>query len=201
MPPPAAVVCELCGGKFSKHSLPIHQKACVVKRELSTSFCPVCDCLVSNDEYSAHVGECKKLNGAAAAEIKKANRGEEGEGEQGEGQDARRRRGGRGAGGGGRGREEAAALQDPRVRPAPLGGFQERGGGAVARPEAAEGAGRGAVPSLREAQGRGCLRRLPRCLLQALQRHDPRGEQGAVEPHARGKGGEWPRPTFTHLEN
>jgi len=73
MPPPAAVVCELCGGKFSKHSLPIHQKACVVKRELSTSFCPVCDCLVSNDEYSAHVGECKKLNGAAAAEIKKAN--------------------------------------------------------------------------------------------------------------------------------
>ena len=39
MPPPSTVVCELCGGKFSKHSLIIHQKACVVKREQSTSFC------------------------------------------------------------------------------------------------------------------------------------------------------------------
>ena len=39
MPPPSTVVCELCGGKYSKHSLIIHQKQCVVKRELSTAFC------------------------------------------------------------------------------------------------------------------------------------------------------------------
>lgn len=72
MPPPLAIICEICGGKFSKHSLVIHQKACVAKREASTSFCPVCDCLVSNDEYGSHVTECKRVNGQAAADVKKA---------------------------------------------------------------------------------------------------------------------------------
>jgi hypothetical protein len=62
MPPPSTVVCELCGGKFSKHSLVIHQKQCVVKRELSTAFCPCCDQLVSNDEYSKHVTKCREVN-------------------------------------------------------------------------------------------------------------------------------------------
>jgi len=38
MPPPSIVICEICNGKFSKHSIAIHQKACVVKRELSTEF-------------------------------------------------------------------------------------------------------------------------------------------------------------------
>jgi hypothetical protein len=38
MPPPSIVICEICNGKFSKHSIAIHQKACVVKRELSTDF-------------------------------------------------------------------------------------------------------------------------------------------------------------------
>ena len=62
MPPPSTVVCELCGGKFSKHSLVIHQKQCMVKRELSTAFCPCCDQLVSNDEYSKHVTQCRVVN-------------------------------------------------------------------------------------------------------------------------------------------
>lgn len=37
MPPPSTVVCEICGGKFSKHSLIIHQRQCVEKREKSTA--------------------------------------------------------------------------------------------------------------------------------------------------------------------
>jgi len=80
MPPPIAVICEICGGKFSRHSLAIHQKACVVKREQSTDFCPVCDQLVSNDEYGKHVEECKRVNApllkekkAKAAAEQKAN--------------------------------------------------------------------------------------------------------------------------------
>lgn len=72
MPPPQAIICEICGGKFSKHSLLIHQKQCAVKREASTSFCPVCDCLVSNDEYSSHVGECKRVQGTEKADAKRA---------------------------------------------------------------------------------------------------------------------------------
>lgn len=67
---PVTIVCEICGGKFSRHSLLIHQKQCVKKRELSTSFCPVCDCIVSNDEYSSHVTECKRVNERAIREKK-----------------------------------------------------------------------------------------------------------------------------------
>ena len=37
MPPPQSIVCEICGGKFSKHSLVIHQRQCVEKREKSTA--------------------------------------------------------------------------------------------------------------------------------------------------------------------
>lgn len=62
MPPPATVLCEICHQKFSVRSLPLHQKSCVKKREESTSFCPVCDQLVSNDEYQKHYGECKIIN-------------------------------------------------------------------------------------------------------------------------------------------
>jgi len=31
MPRPQAIVCELCGGKFFKHSFTIHQKQCIAK--------------------------------------------------------------------------------------------------------------------------------------------------------------------------
>jgi hypothetical protein len=72
MPPPSFVLCDLCHQKFSKHSLPIHLKACVAKREASTCFCPVCDNLVSNDEYENHVSECRRVNGPKLAEKKAA---------------------------------------------------------------------------------------------------------------------------------
>ena len=62
MPPPAWVPCELCGKSFGKSSIAIHMKQCIAKREASTSFCPVCDNIVSNDEYERHVGECKIVN-------------------------------------------------------------------------------------------------------------------------------------------
>ena len=62
MPPPAFVVCELCHKQFGKTSIGIHMKACVAKREASTTFCPVCDLLVSNDEYEKHFAECKITN-------------------------------------------------------------------------------------------------------------------------------------------
>jgi zinc-finger of a C2HC-type len=56
------VTCELCGKGFGKSSIGIHMKACVAKREKSTSFCPVCDNLVSNDDFEKHVAECKIVN-------------------------------------------------------------------------------------------------------------------------------------------
>jgi hypothetical protein len=62
MPPPSFITCELCHQKFGKHSIAIHMKSCVAKREASTAFCPVCDNLVSNDEYEKHVAECKTVN-------------------------------------------------------------------------------------------------------------------------------------------
>lgn len=62
MPPPVFVSCDLCGQKFGTRSIGIHMKACIAKREKSTSFCPVCDNIVSNDEYEKHVSECKVVN-------------------------------------------------------------------------------------------------------------------------------------------
>ena len=67
MPPPPTVVCELCHNQFSVRSLPIHQRQCAKKREQSTSFCPVCDCLLSNEELGRHVAECKRVNTGTAA--------------------------------------------------------------------------------------------------------------------------------------
>ena len=72
MPPPQSVVCEICGGKYSKHSLIIHQRQCVVKREASTVYCPSCSQLVSNDEYGAHVTKCRDVNERATREKKLA---------------------------------------------------------------------------------------------------------------------------------
>jgi hypothetical protein len=72
MPPPATVLCEICHQKFSVRSLPLHQKSCVKKREESTSFCPVCDQLVSNDEYQKHYSECKIVNAGLLKKKKEA---------------------------------------------------------------------------------------------------------------------------------
>lgn len=57
---------------FGKVSLPIHAKSCVAKREASTSFCEVCDQIVSNDEYSKHVEECRRVNAGMLAKKRAA---------------------------------------------------------------------------------------------------------------------------------
>ncbi|KAA0157878.1 hypothetical protein FNF31_05691 [Cafeteria roenbergensis] len=62
MPPPVFVVCEICGKKFSKRSLGIHQKQCLKKAESSMTHCTICGLPVSKDEYSAHVDDCKRHN-------------------------------------------------------------------------------------------------------------------------------------------
>jgi hypothetical protein len=75
MPPPQTVVCEICHQQFSARSLAIHQKACVRKRNESTSFCEVCDQLVTNDEYGKHVAECRVLNARLLEAKKRAGGG------------------------------------------------------------------------------------------------------------------------------
>ncbi len=60
--PPKPVVCDMCGGKFFKSSIGIHQKQCAAKKIAQTSFCPICDLPVSNDEFSGHVEDCKAAN-------------------------------------------------------------------------------------------------------------------------------------------
>ena len=65
--PPRDVLCDICGQKFFKHSLPIHRKQCLVKREQCFSECPKCLRRVSNDEYGTHVEECKIVRDKATA--------------------------------------------------------------------------------------------------------------------------------------
>lgn len=62
MPPPQPVICDMCNQKFFKASIGIHQKQCAAKKIAQTSFCPVCELPVTNDEFSAHVTECKEAN-------------------------------------------------------------------------------------------------------------------------------------------
>ena len=66
MPPPKGVLCDLCGQKFFKHSLPIHRKQCAVKMANAYSECPKCLRRVSNDEYGKHVSECKIIRAKPA---------------------------------------------------------------------------------------------------------------------------------------
>lgn len=58
MPPPRAIICETCGGKFLKSGYAQHIKKCAGNRALSHTKCPVCRLPISNDAYSAHVAEC-----------------------------------------------------------------------------------------------------------------------------------------------
>ena len=60
MPPPT-IHCEVCGKQFFKRSYPIHLKQCKIKHAVSTTQCPNCRLLVSNDEYSKHVQECQDV--------------------------------------------------------------------------------------------------------------------------------------------
>jgi hypothetical protein len=71
----------------------------VEKREKSTAFCPCCDQLVSNDEYSSHVTKCKTINERAMREKKLAA------------EKAKAATGGGGGGGGAPGKAGAAAAK------------------------------------------------------------------------------------------
>jgi hypothetical protein len=60
--PPKPVLCDMCGGKFFKSSIAIHQKQCAAKKIAQTVFCPVCELPVNNDEYAGHLEACKDAN-------------------------------------------------------------------------------------------------------------------------------------------
>jgi len=59
MPAPQALLCDLCGQKFFKRSLPIHRKQCEKKVAAAFTECKKCLRKVSNDEYEKHASECK----------------------------------------------------------------------------------------------------------------------------------------------
>eukprot|EP00743_Colponemidia_sp_Colp-15_P005445 GILK01005854.1.p1 GENE.GILK01005854.1~~GILK01005854.1.p1 ORF type:complete len:632 (-),score=100.75 GILK01005854.1:118-1968(-) len=58
-----AVLCNICGGKYFPASLPIHQKACKKKFDLSHVDCTHCGRPISNDQWSQHIEVCKTLPG------------------------------------------------------------------------------------------------------------------------------------------
>eukprot|EP00929_Paragymnodinium_shiwhaense_P090146 TRINITY_DN50346_c0_g2_i1.p1 TRINITY_DN50346_c0_g2~~TRINITY_DN50346_c0_g2_i1.p1 ORF type:complete len:497 (-),score=101.14 TRINITY_DN50346_c0_g2_i1:399-1889(-) len=64
--PPREVICELCGGKFFQHSLPHHQKTCVVKMRTQAFECPYCSMAVTQLEIDSHILTCKAAKAAGA---------------------------------------------------------------------------------------------------------------------------------------
>eukprot|EP00927_Polykrikos_kofoidii_P059863 TRINITY_DN54984_c0_g1_i1.p1 TRINITY_DN54984_c0_g1~~TRINITY_DN54984_c0_g1_i1.p1 ORF type:complete len:476 (+),score=50.82 TRINITY_DN54984_c0_g1_i1:150-1577(+) len=64
--PPRAVVCELCGGKFFRSSLAIHQKTCRTKVGLQMHECPYCHAGVPMLEMDTHVMRCPAAKSAGA---------------------------------------------------------------------------------------------------------------------------------------
>jgi B-box zinc finger len=58
MPPPKAIVCKICGGKFFKRSYPIHFKRCQEKFALQHSECSKCGRDIHNSDYSMHKASC-----------------------------------------------------------------------------------------------------------------------------------------------
>eukprot|EP00933_Yihiella_yeosuensis_P070900 TRINITY_DN79067_c0_g1_i1.p1 TRINITY_DN79067_c0_g1~~TRINITY_DN79067_c0_g1_i1.p1 ORF type:complete len:428 (+),score=57.07 TRINITY_DN79067_c0_g1_i1:96-1379(+) len=62
--PPREVICDLCGGKFFAHSLPIHRRTCEVKVQSQLHDCPYCGMAVTQLEMDAHVMSCKAAKAA-----------------------------------------------------------------------------------------------------------------------------------------
>jgi len=62
--PPRAVICELCGGKFFKHSLAIHQKSCREKVGVRCHDCPHCGTAVPLLDMDAHIMRCPEAKAA-----------------------------------------------------------------------------------------------------------------------------------------
>eukprot|EP01083_Nonionella_stella_P144012 448744_1 len=59
MPPPKAIVCHLCNGKYFKRSYPIHLKQCEAKWKKTHTRCEYCGSAVSNHDWSDHRSHCK----------------------------------------------------------------------------------------------------------------------------------------------
>jgi len=59
MPPPQAIVCHLCNGKYFKRSYPIHLKQCEEKWKKTHSRCEYCGSAVANHDWSDHRSHCK----------------------------------------------------------------------------------------------------------------------------------------------
>eukprot|EP00927_Polykrikos_kofoidii_P016654 TRINITY_DN17546_c0_g1_i1.p1 TRINITY_DN17546_c0_g1~~TRINITY_DN17546_c0_g1_i1.p1 ORF type:complete len:533 (-),score=90.12 TRINITY_DN17546_c0_g1_i1:252-1850(-) len=64
--PPRAVLCELCGGKFFRSSLAIHQKTCRTKVGVQMHDCPYCHVGVPMLEMDLHVMRCPEAKAAGA---------------------------------------------------------------------------------------------------------------------------------------
>eukprot|EP01083_Nonionella_stella_P202908 740821_1 len=60
MPPPKAIVCHLCNGKYFKRSFPIHLKQCEAKWKKTHSRCEHCGSAVANHDWSDHRAHCKR---------------------------------------------------------------------------------------------------------------------------------------------
>lgn len=71
MPPPQAVICEVCGGKFFKHSYAHHLKQCIKKKEAQTVMCDWCGHAISKDEYASHTPACKAAHKGRKAKPRK----------------------------------------------------------------------------------------------------------------------------------
>lgn len=59
MPPPQAIVCHLCNGKYFKRSWPIHLKQCEEKWKKTHSRCEYCGTAVAKDDWQDHRVHCK----------------------------------------------------------------------------------------------------------------------------------------------
>eukprot|EP01084_Bolivina_argentea_P065326 119069_1 len=59
MPPPKAIVCHLCNGKYFKRSYPIHLKQCEAKWKKTHTRCEYCGSAVANHDWSDHRSHCK----------------------------------------------------------------------------------------------------------------------------------------------
>eukprot|EP00485_Elphidium_margaritaceum_P001781 CAMPEP_0202693552 /NCGR_PEP_ID=MMETSP1385-20130828/7630_1 /ASSEMBLY_ACC=CAM_ASM_000861 /TAXON_ID=933848 /ORGANISM="Elphidium margaritaceum" /LENGTH=589 /DNA_ID=CAMNT_0049349243 /DNA_START=48 /DNA_END=1817 /DNA_ORIENTATION=- len=71
MPPPQAIVCHICNGKYFKRSFPIHLKQCEEKWKKTHSRCEYCGTAVANHDWSDHRTHCKPTKKRKA--LKQAN--------------------------------------------------------------------------------------------------------------------------------
>eukprot|EP00419_Tripos_fusus_P046094 CAMPEP_0172824568 /NCGR_PEP_ID=MMETSP1075-20121228/18094_1 /TAXON_ID=2916 /ORGANISM="Ceratium fusus, Strain PA161109" /LENGTH=159 /DNA_ID=CAMNT_0013665871 /DNA_START=74 /DNA_END=550 /DNA_ORIENTATION=- len=64
--PPRAIVCDLCGGRFFKHSIDKHLKVCRERVGIQQHPCPYCGMGVPMLEMDAHVLRCSEAKAVGA---------------------------------------------------------------------------------------------------------------------------------------